>query len=178
VSVCSSVCGWIVATVSALVLAGCGGTGGDAHNGASTTAERQAAPPSLVEKCTERFLRRVPEAEREDARRYVEVTYCSRFAGRGWVYDDGALSIEAHKWLEEGGEEECAKAAPESEPAKPARTVPCEELNRGGPKLIGDCNLLHYVRRSEVRDYVEKLRHRHGDVDCEDGTPLDELGTP
>jgi hypothetical protein len=170
--------GWIAATVFALALAGCGGTSGDPGERASTIAETQAAAPSLVDKCAERLLARVPEPERQEARHYVEVTYCSRFAERGWVYDDGALSIEAHKWLEKGGEEECAEAVPESEPAKPARTVPCEELDEGGPKLIEDCSFLHYVRRSEVRAYVEELRRRYGDVRCEDGTPLEALGTP
>jgi hypothetical protein len=76
------------------------------------------------------LLERVPEAERQKARHYVEVTYCSRFAERGWVYDDGALSIEAHKWLEEDGEEECQFAV---EPGEPARTVPCERLTTRGP---------------------------------------------
>lgn len=170
--------GWIAATVIALAVAGCGGTSRDARDGAGTPAERRAPASSPVEKCTERLLERVPEAEIQEARHYVEVTYCSRFAERGWVYDDGALSIEAHKWLEEGGEEECVEPAPAGEPAKPARTVPCEELDEGGPKLIGDCSFLRYVRRSEVRAYVEQLRRRYGDVQCEDGTPLRALGAP
>ena len=129
---------------------------------------------SAFEKCTERFLERVPEVERQEARRYVEVTYCTRFAERGWVYDDGALSIEAHEWLEASGEEECVLA---TEPGEPARTVPCEDFDERG-KMIRDCGLLHYVRRSEVRDYIAELRHRYGDVRCDDGTPLEELGTP
>jgi hypothetical protein len=166
--------GWIAATVFALVLAGCGGTNGDADDEARTTAEGQAPASSLVEKCTERFLERVPEVERQEARRYVEVTYCTRFAERGWVYDDGALSIEAHEWLEASGEEECVLA---TEPGEPARTVPCEDFDERG-KMIRDCGLLHYVRRSEVRDYIAELRHRYGDVRCDDGTPLEELGTP
>ncbi len=167
---------WIAATVSALAIAGCGGTSGDERDGASTTAERQAPASSLVEKCTERFLERVPEAERQATRHYVEVTYCSPFAERGWVYDDGTLSIEAYEWAEEGGEEECQLAV---EPGEPARTVPCENFDERGPKLISDCNgLLRYVRRSDARAYVEQLRRRYGDVQCEDGTPLGALGTP
>jgi hypothetical protein len=174
-TICSPLRGWIAATVVALAFAGCGGTSDDAGDDARTTAERQAPAQSLVEKCTERFLERVPKAERQQARHYVEVTYCSRFAERGWVYDDGVLSIEAHKWLEDAGEEECQVAV---EPGEPARTVPCEDFNEPGPKLISDCGLLHYVRRSEVRDYIEQLRRQYGDVRCEDGTPLEELGTP
>jgi hypothetical protein len=42
-------------------------------------------------------------------------------------------------------------------------------------KRILDCALLHHVRRSEVRDYVERLQ-REGAVECDDGAPLDDLG--
>jgi hypothetical protein len=166
--------GWIPAAVLALALAGCGATSGDAGDEGSAD-ERRPSAASAVESCTERLLAQVPEAEKETARRYVEDTYCSRFAERGWVHEDGALRIEAHKWLEEGGEEECEAA---TQPGDPAETVPCEQLDTQGSKTIDDCGLLHHVRRSEVEDYLEELRRRHGDVECEDGTPLAELGAP
>lgn len=116
----------------------------------------------------------------EAARRYVETTYCARFARRGWVYGDGSLSIDAHTWLEQGGREVCAEAeeASEGEPTKPARTIPCDELGAEGPGMIADCALLQHVRESEVREYLDQLRRRHGSVECEDGTPLDGLGAP
>ncbi len=167
--------GWITAAVAALALAGCGGTSGDAGDDATRTAAPQRHSRPLVEKCTERLLARVPEAEREEAQHYVEVTYCSRFVERGWVYDDGALSVDAHKWLEAGAEEECAIA---TKPGEPARRVPCEEFGESEPYFIADCALLEQVRASEVREYTAELRRRYGDVKCEDGTPLAELGTP
>jgi hypothetical protein len=177
--------GFIVAAVLAITLTGCGATAGDGGNEPSTIGEAAASTSVPVERCTERLLRNadlgeLTEAEKEQARRYVRLTYCSRFADQGWVYDDGTLSIEAHKWLERGGEEECAhaEATPEGEPSKPARTVPCEELDAGGPKMIGDCALLEHVRRSEVRAYLDQLQRRHGSVECEDGTPLAHLGAP
>ena len=147
---------------------------GEEKSGQARSADAATAS-SPVERCTERLLRRVrPEdAERAEARRYVRVTYCARFAERGWVYDDGTLSIAAHRWLEESGSEECASAAP----GEPVETVPCEELEpAAGPRRI-DCALLHHVRRSEVRSYLAQLR-RERDVECDDGTPLAELGTP
>jgi hypothetical protein len=180
----SSVRGWILAAVIALAATGCGATAGDAIDEGSTTGKAAASAPA-VERCTERLLRdadstALTEEEREAVRRYAETTYCSRFAERGWVYDDGTLSIEAHKWLEQAGEEECAQAeaAPEGGPAKPGRTVPCDEFNPGGAKMIAGCALLHHVRRSEVREYLDQLRRRHGNVECEDSTPLAELGAP
>ena len=136
---------------------------------------------SDVEKCINRLVagaEGATDAEKAQIRRYVEDTYCSRFAERGWVYDDGTLSIEAFKWLEAGGEEECVEAVAQGKPAKPARTVPCEERRSRGRKLIADCAPLLYVRRSDVQEYIEELRRRHGDVACEDGTRLEELGAP
>ncbi len=164
--------GWITAAVVALALAGCGGT---SDEDARRAADAQPASASLVDKCTERLLARVPEAEKAEARHYIDVTYCSRFVERGWVYEDGALGIAAHKWAEEGGKEECELA---TKPGEPARTVPCEEFGERGPYFIADCGLLPYVRRSQVREYIAQLRRRYGDVECEDGTPLAQLGTP
>ena len=40
-----------------------------------------------------------------------------------------------------------------------------------------DCALLHVVRRSEVKDYIKRMRS-HGVVECDDGSALDELGIP
>jgi hypothetical protein len=36
-----------------------------------------------------------------------------------------------------------------------------------------DCGLLHLVRRNEVQTYLEELGRP---VECDDGTPLDQLG--
>ena len=69
--------------------------------------------------------------------------------------------------------ESCASAGP----AQPSRTVPCDQLQAAdGPRRI-DCALLHHVRRSEVRKYLDDLRSR-GKLECDDGTPLGELGAP
>jgi hypothetical protein len=57
----------------------------------------------------------------------------------------------------------------------PAMTIPCEELDRG-PKVL-DCAILHHVRRSEVRKYVEDVE-RERDVRCDDGTAVGALGVP
>ena len=183
---------FVVVAMFALALTGCGATAGDNPDKASATTEAPASASSAVERCTERLLQgadieELSESEKEAVRHYTEQTYCARFAERGWVHDDGTLSIEAHTWLEEGGEEECAEAeaVPEGEPAKPARTVPCEQVADEGDTIIGDCALLRHVRRSEVRRYLEELsRERGGEktglvrVECEDGTPLEELGAP
>ncbi len=150
----------------ALALTGCGARAGDSGEKASATTEAPASASSTVERCTERLLanadvEELSESEREAVRRYAEQTYCARFAERGWVYDDGTLSIEAHKWLEEGGEEHCMEAVEEGQPAKPARTVPCEQFADEGQAIIGDCALLRHVRRSEVRRYLEELSREH-----------------
>ena len=108
--------------------------------------------------------------QRAGARRYVERTYCGRFERRGWVHDDGTLSIDAHVWLVEGGSEECATAA---EPGGRSRPVPCEDEGPG-PETI-ECALLHHVPRTEVEEYVAELR-RDREVTCDDGTPLGAIG--
>lgn len=104
-------------------------------------------------------------ASDETLRRYARDTYCSRFEQNGWVYEDGALSIDAQVWLDEGAS--CATAGE----GEPAQTVPCAEETDG--RL--DCALLHHVREDEVREYVEGLQLR-GRVECDDGTPVDGLG--
>jgi hypothetical protein len=110
------------------------------------------------------------DANDEGARRYARDVYCARFERRGWIYEDGALRIAAHIWLEEA-----ATCAAGSE-GEPTRTVPCEEERHiSGWRL--ECAILHHVRRSEVTDYVAQLQ-REGAVECDDGTPLDKLGVP
>lgn len=157
--------------VLALALFGCG-----ASDGGGSTAERAAdISVSRVDKCSDRLAARaktdgLSDAEQDEIRRYVETTYCSRFVERGWVYDDGTLSIAAHKWMEAGREEECTRVTETG-----AETVPCEDI---GEDPILDCALLHHVRRSEVRDYIQNLRRRNRHVECDDGTPLEQLGAP
>ena len=107
----------------------------------------------------------VSNASKEEVRRYIETTYCGRFERNGWVYEDGALNIAVQKWLQES--ETCATASA----GEPARTVPCQET---GPI---ECALLHHVRRSEVKAYIEELQ-RKGEVRCDDGTSVEELGVP
>ena len=104
---------------------------------------------------------------RAQARRYVKTTYCARFEKRGWIYDDGTLSIGAQ--VGQSGSEICSSLGGET------RTVSCEELRRRDQHVVLDCGLLHIVRRSEVRKYVEELQRNH-EVSCDDGTPLDKLG--
>jgi hypothetical protein len=148
-----------------LTLAGCGSDSGEARG-----------DQPRVERCVDRLLQGVrPEdlasTGTDEARRYVRVTYCARFESRGWVYDDGALSIAAHRWLEGSGSEECGTVREDGQ----SETVPCEELEPPeGPKLI-DCAILRHVRRSEVRHYLAELRP---DVECDNGTPVEQLGVP
>ena len=130
-----------------------------------------------VDRCVERLLSRAsPEdlaAERRPfAERYVRETYCERFQREGWVYDDGTLSIDAHRWAVGGGESECAVAV---EPGEPPSDEPCPESEQPAFDPMLDCALLHHVPRSEVEAYVAELPRRHALV-CDDGTPLDELG--
>ena len=77
-------------TALLVALAGCGSNAGES---------------SRADRCTDRLLAGV-ESTRA-ARRYVRNTYCELFASRGWVYEDGALSVDAQRWLVEGGSEEC-----------------------------------------------------------------------
>jgi len=161
-----------------LGLAGCGQGGEQSKSaGAATDASPAAA---RIEKCVERFLLRVAlesgaRTSEHELRRYVETTYCERFESHGWVHDDGALSIGAQEWLETAGSEQCATAT--AGPGQASRTIPCEELrSRDAPRRI-DCALLHHVRKSEVREYLENLRSQN-ELECDDGTPLEELGAP
>ena len=164
----------------ALALAGCGSSA----DGAGDDGEPPVSAGAAVERCTERLLsdaelEELTAEEQETVRSYTESTYCARFAARGWVYDDGALSIDAYTWLAEGGEEECAEAegTPGEEPAGSERTVPCDEVDAGEDETI-DCALLRHVRRSEVRAYLDELGERGRSVECDDGTPPADLGAP
>jgi hypothetical protein len=98
-------------------------------------------------------------------RHYLRRTYCDRFAQRGWVYEDGSLSIKAQLWLMNGYA--CSAG---SSNGGPAVTVPCDPSYESF-----ECGLLHVVRRAEVQAYLDKLTRTHHVV-CDDGTPLDELG--
>jgi hypothetical protein len=156
----------------AVVLAGCGGAS-DLQAGGTATDQRSIATSERVERCTDRFLERVEgaDSDKDEVRHYVEVTYCAPFAERGWVYEDGTLNIKAYTWLIQGSSEACASASGN----QPAQTVPCEQVESAGGIQILDCAILHQVRRSEVREYVEELE-RTGEVECDDGTPLEDLG--
>jgi hypothetical protein len=147
----------------AAVLAGCGTAGGQQRDGAGPTASAR------IDKCVERLLDRSGnDGSEEEVRAYARDTYCERFERNGWIYGDGALRIAAQDWLDHGGKEECVTG----ENGEPAQTVPCDP-DRG----IIDCALLRLVRRAEVRAYVAELQ-RDGQVQCDDGTPLAELGVP
>lgn len=170
----------IVAAALALALAGCGSSADEAGD----DGEAPASAGVAVERCTERLLSdaelvELTAEEQEAVRSYTESTYCARFADRGWVYDDGALSIDAYTSLAEGGEEECAEAeterTPGEGPAGSGQTVPCDEVDAGEDETI-DCALLRHVRRSEVRAYLDELEERGRSVECDDGTPLADLG--
>jgi hypothetical protein len=143
----------------AAVLAGCG-------------SRSVTQSDARVNKCVDRFLLRATpnSGSEQQLRHYAKRTYCAPFERNGWVYDDGALTIAAQKWLDNGGT--CATAST----GKPTQTVPCEPANRDPAGTI-DCALLHFVRRAEVVAYVTELQ-RDGDVHCDDGTPLDALGVP
>jgi len=103
-----------------------------------------------------------------EVRRYATKAYCEPFDKRGWVYRNGTLSIDAYRYVKDSGT--CSTAAP----GQPAQTMPCEELEAGGPLTL-DCAILHQVPRAEVRTYVAKVR-RNREVRCDDDTPLSELG--
>jgi hypothetical protein len=159
-----------LAIVVILVVAGCGSSVNEASTKRGGRASAEAA--SRVERCVDRLMERVkPEDFAKTTRavmgRHVERAYCAPFEKRGWVYDDGALSIRAHV-VEQPGT--CSSSL-----GGETRTVSCEELQRMDERLVLDCALLHIVRRSEVRKYIEELQRNH-EVSCDDGTPLDELG--
>jgi hypothetical protein len=158
----------------AAALTACGSSSEGANDLAASDERSSAGGRGRIERCIDRLLQNATPQEMNDeaARRYARKTYCARFERNGWIYDDGALTIAAHTSLEQGG----TCAALRLREGELARTVPCEEVRPPGPRVL-DCALLHHVRRSEVRDYIARLR-REGAVECDDGTPLDNLGVP
>lgn len=152
-------------------LTACGSSGG-ARERASLEDRSSAAVVARTERCVDRLLQRSRRQDANEAvlRRYARDTYCKRFERNGWIYSDGVLSIATHIWAETGGT--CSRASV----GEPARTVPCDEVRGSNPRVL-DCALLHHVRRSEVTDYIERLR-REDTLECDDGTPVDDLGVP
>jgi hypothetical protein len=143
----------------AALLAGCAGEPGSRST--PTAAVR-------IDKCADRLLSRAASGvDRQQARRYAIDTYCGPFERKGWVYDDGALSIAAQNWLDKGGV--CATSSTTGR----TQTIPCDQVNGG----MIDCALLHHVRKAEATAYIATLQ-KDGAVRCDDGTPLDELGVP
>jgi hypothetical protein len=118
-----------------------------------------------VDRCVARFVERVEELGRAwtgeiSVEAYARRAYCVPLERRGWVHDDGTLSIRV---VTASGSSVCVSQAA----GEPARTVPCEA------ERTLDCGLLHLVRRSEVQAYVATLPER---AECDDGTPLGRLG--
>jgi len=136
---------------------------------ACSSGNNERSETSRVRSCSDRFLERASaHGSPDQVRRYAENAYCKPFARRGWVYENGTLSLDAYKYVQSG------RICAEGGSGEPARTVPCEEVDPGGP-LILDCAILHLVPRAEVKTYVAKLQ-RQGEVRCDDVTPLSELG--
>ena len=156
----------LAATVSA-----CGSGNGGRRAETATTASPSQAAASRIKRCVDRLLQHAT-TQNVAARRYVQNTYCARFEEKGWVYEDGALSIAAQTWLENG----YACTAEAGGDGALTGTVPCEPDRSGGVRIL-ECALLHVVRKTEVSDYIDRLR-TNGPVKCDDGTPLDELGVP
>jgi hypothetical protein len=153
----------------AAFLSACGSVDSRGEGAASTSTSG-----NRVERCVDRLMEQNAPGVNADtdaqARRYVRDTYCARFDENGWVYADGALSIEAQKWLDAGAT--CAVG----DAGDSVATVPCTTTEAAGTQVL-DCALLHIVRRSEVRDYIDRLKTSSAVV-CDDGTALDDLGIP
>jgi hypothetical protein len=154
-------------------LSACGSVSGEQRDEAQSTVRRSPAAMSRIERCVDRLLQAATttDASNEAVRRYARNTYCARFEEEAWIYEDGALSIAAQRWLDESAR--CAMA----QEGEPTRTVSCEEERRAAGDRTLDCALLRMVRRSEVRDYIERIR-RNGAVECDDGSAFDQLGIP
>jgi hypothetical protein len=130
------------------------------------TKEKASGESLLVAKCVHRMMERTDGPPTLVVQDYLERTYCGPFATRGWIHSDGTLSIRAHEWLLESGS--CEKV-------EGTTTTPCDSRALQEAPLP-ECALLHLVPRSEVRPYLSDLQRRRGKVQCDDGTPLDELG--
>ena len=113
----------------AVALSACGSNRGEARDGAPSVQGTSAAAIARIERCVDRLLQNATaqDASEEDLRRYTRDTYCARFERSGWIYEDGAMSIEAYIWLEESG----TCVASEGDPPS---TVPCEEARSPGPR--------------------------------------------
>lgn len=150
---------------------GCG-SGSGRHGVTPTGPSPPPAAPGRIERCVDRLLQNATQtaADKGAARRYVRKTYCARFEKKGWIYEDGALRIAAQIWLDKGYR--CTSDGG----GAAATAVPCRVDVSGGVRTL-ECALLHAVRKSEVGEYVERLR-AGGPVTCDDGTPLGDLGVP
>jgi hypothetical protein len=168
-----SVRSYLALLLFAAALSACDSSSGEARDGAQSAEREPAAATARIESCVDRLLSRATtqDVNEDDARSYARDTYCARFEANGWIDDDGVLSIGAHTWHEEGGT--CAFGSEE----QPTRTVPCEELDAPGRRRV-DCALLHHTRRSDVKAYVERLQRERPIIECDDGTPVDDLGVP
>jgi hypothetical protein len=157
----------LVATVSA-----CGSDSNGPRDDTPSSATTTPAAVSRIERCVDRLVRDTTSqnaADEDAVRRYARKTYCARFDENGWIYEDGAVSIAAQTWLDQGAM--CARGSE----GEPTETVPCDvDRTTGGVQML-DCALLRIVRRSEVREYIDRLE-TNGAVECDDGTAVDELG--
>ena len=162
---------YLAIVLFAAALSACGSTTPKAREDVPAAGHHSSAASGRIDSCVDRLLQHAAsDASAEAGRRYVRDTYCARFERNGWIYEDGALSIAAYSWLEKSGT--CATATA----GNPVRTVTCEEVGHLGPRVL-DCALLRHVRTSEVRDYLGRLEHESA-VECDDGTPLGNLGVP
>jgi len=156
----------LAVVLAAVVLSGCGSSS-DQERETAPSGHGESAGAARIERCVKRLLEHaeVRSASTEEGlRRYIRDTYCARFERRGWIYDDGALSIAVQTWLT-------------CRPTERAHgQVPCDPFLDRRTRRI-ECALLRYVRRSEVATYLNRLRN-DGPVVCDDGSPLDELGVP
>jgi hypothetical protein len=168
---------YLAVLIFASIVSACGSGNGGQRAEAPSSTRVSPEVNGKVERCVDRLMQHatIEADEKKAARRYVRITYCARFEKEGWVYEDGALGLAAQTWLDNSGT--CASS--DSEPGRsagPTRTVPCKPEQRGGVRVV-ECALLRIVRRGEVGDYIDQLR-RNGPVECDDGTPISELGIP
>jgi hypothetical protein len=131
--------------VLALALVGCG-----AKDDRESAGEMTADAASRVDTCSDRLVAHVEteglsDAEKGEIRRYARTTYCSRFAGRGWVNDDGTLSIAAQEAMQAGGEEKCAGMTETGE-----ETVPCEQNGTKRSSIACSFTSFHGARSATI----------------------------
>ena len=152
----------ILAFVAAgLALASCSSADHpDQAAGSTSAAER-------IERCTDRLLGSSRPRTGVLSRDYAKSAYCKPFEELGWVYDDGALSIATLEWTRQ--EEACASGGSDGETYDD-----CIVIELPSDPVVLDCALLRHVRRVEVERYIDRLGNRS--VECDDGTPLADLG--